>query len=576
MSTETQLQLLKLDFAPGFHRESTQYAEQGKWYDGDRVRFRAGKPENIGGWNFKVSNSFEGTARDLISWTDNDTLKRASFGTESKLYTYFGGVNYDITPITSTVTVTNKLTTASGSTKVLVSAANTLSTGDFVEFTSMAATIGGNVFFTSGSDFKVSVINSNSFEVLTSTTAAATSAAAGVVTINFLLPVGTSTAVAGLGWNAGYYGQGGYGEAKTQSDITILPRQWTLDTWGEDLVAGLRGSHVYYWETSAGIESRAIEVSAAPSVSNTLIVSQEDRHLICMGTNEFTGGAFNPLLVRWSNQNDFNNWTPSVSSTSGEAILGSGNRIVAAARSRNNIIILTDKSAHTMQFIGPPFTFGFNEIGTNCGAVGLHAAKDFDGRVYWMGTANFYVFDGTVKNLPCKTATECDRYVTFNPNENYWVYGSTHFTTFEDKGVFSNTVTTGVETSSSLSYLYDNEPEGIYTANGNGIESFVESADFDMSQGNEIMFIDRMVPDFTLSNEVSGTSGQLNVQFTTKRYPDSNESTTKGPFIIQPNTEKVSMRARGRQAKIRVATSTTGTSWRYGTVRLDIGSDGMR
>ena len=611
MSTETQLQLLKLDFAPGFHRESTQYAEQGKWFDGNRVRFRAGKPENIGGWNFKVSNSFEGTGRDLISWTDNDTLKRAAFGTESKLYTYFGGVNYDITPITSTVTVTNKLTTAAGSTKVLVSTTNNLSTGDFVEFTSMAATIGGNIFFTSGSDFKVSVIDSNSFEVLSSTTAAATSAATGEVTINFLLPVGTSTAVAGLGWNAGYYGQSTYGTARTQSDITILPRQWTLDTWGEDLVAGLRGGRVYYWETSAGVEQRIIEVSAAPSVSNTLIVSQEDRHLICMGTNEFTGGAFNPLLVRWSNQNNFNNWTPSVSSTSGEAILGSGNRIVAAARSRNNIIILTDKSAHTMQFIGPPFTFGFNEIGTNCGAAGLHAAKDFDGRVYWMGTANFYVFDGTVKNLPCtvrrfvfddinldqsdkifagvnsqfkeitwlycsKDSTECDRYVTFNPNENYWVYGSTHFTTFEDKGVFSNTVTTGIETSSSLSYLYDNEPEGIYTANGNGIESFVESADFDMSQGNEIMFIDRMVPDFTLSNEVSGTSGQLNVQFTTKRYPDASESTTKGPFIIQPNTEKVSMRARGRQAKIRVATSTTGTSWRYGTVRLDIGSDGMR
>ena len=610
MSTETTMQLLKLDFAPGFHRESTQYAEQGKWFDGNRVRYRAGKPENIGGWNFKVSNNFLGTARDLIAWTDNNTLKRAAFGTEKKLYTFFGGVNYDITPITSTVTVTNKLTTAAGSTKVLVSTANNLSTGDFVEFTSMAATIGGNIFFTSGSDFKVSVIDSNSFEVLSSTTAAATSAATGEVTINFLLPVGTSTAITGLGWNAGYYGQGGYGEPKTQSDITILPRQWTLDTWGEDLVAGLRGGRVYYWETSIGVDQRIIEVSAAPSVSNTIIVSQEDRHLICLGTNEFTGGAFNPLLVRWSNQNDFNNWTPSVSSTSGEAILGSGNRIVAAARSRNNIIILTDKSAHTMQFIGPPFTFGFNEIGTNCGAVGLHAAKDFDGRVYWMGTANFYVFDGTVKNLPCtvrrfvfddinldqsdkifagvnsqfkeitwlycsKNATECDRYVTFNPNENYWVYGSTHFTTFEDKGVFANTITTGREDDGD-SYLYDNEPEGIYTANGNGIESFVESADFDMSQGNEIMFIDRMVPDFTLNNEVSGTSGQLNVQFTTKRYPDSNESITKGPFIIQPNTEKVSMRARGRQAKIRVATSTAGTSWRYGTVRLDIGSDGMR
>jgi hypothetical protein len=228
-----------------------------------------------------------------------------------------------------------------------------------------------------------------------------------------------------------------------------------------------------------------------------------------------------------------------------------------------------------------------------------------------MGTSNFYVFDGTVKNLPCtvrrfvfddinldqsdkifaginsqfkeitwlycsKTATECDRYVTFNPNENYWVYGSTHFTTFVDRGVFSNSITTGVETSSSLSYLYDNEPEGIYTANGSKIQSFVESSDFDMSEGNEIMFIDRMVPDMTISNEVSGTSGQVNLQLTTKRYPNATDSVLKGPFTVEPTTSKISMRARGRQAKIRVATSTLGTSWRYGTIRLDIGKDGMR
>ena len=191
MSTETRLQLLKLDFAPGFHRESTQYAEQGKWYDG-RVRFRAGKPENIGGWNFKVTDAFIGTSRDLISWEDNETLKRAAFATQSKLYTYFGGVNYDITPIVSTVTATNKLTTTSGSMKVICSISNTVETGDFVEFTSMAATIGGNVFFTSGSSFAVSSVNSNSFEILTSTTAASSQAAAGTVTVNFLLPTGTS------------------------------------------------------------------------------------------------------------------------------------------------------------------------------------------------------------------------------------------------------------------------------------------------------------------------------------------------------------------------------------------------
>ena len=610
MSTETQLQLLKLDFAPGFHRESTQYSEQGKWFDGNRVRFRAGKPENIGGWNFKVNSHFDGTGRDLIAWNDNDTLKRAAFGTDKKVYTYFGGINYDITPLVSTVSVTNSLNTTAGSTKIIVSTTNNLSTGDFVEFVSMAATIGGNIFLTSGTTFEVSAISVSAFAIESSTTAAATSSSTGDVRINFLLPVGTSTAVAGLGWNAGYYGQGGYGEPKTESDITIQPRQWTLDTWGEDLIAGLRGGRVYYWDKTGTVDARAVEVTAAPSTSNTLVVSQEDRHLICLGTNEFVGGAFNPLLVRWSNQNDFNNWTPSVSSTSGEAILGSGNRIIASARSRNNIIILTDKSAHTMQFIGPPFTFGFNEVGTNCGVAGIHAAKDFDGRVYWMGTANFYVFDGTVKNLPCtvrrfvfddinldqsdkifaginsqfkeitwlycsKNSTECDRYVTFNPNENYWVYGSTHFTTLVDKGVFPNTITTGVEDDGD-SYLYDNEPEGVYTGNGNGLESFVESADFDMSQGNDIMFIDRMVPDLTINNEVSGTAGQVNLQLTTKRYPNATDSVLKGPFTVEQTTSKISMRARGRQAKIRVATSTAGTSWRYGTVRLDIGSDGMR
>ena len=322
MSTETTMQLLKLDFAPGFHRESTQYAEQGKWFDGNRVRYRAGKPENIGGWNFKVSNHFLGTGRDLIAWTDNNTLKRAAFGTEKKLYTFFGGVNYDVTPIVSTVTVTNGLNTSSGSTKVVVSTTNNLDTGDFVEFTSMAATVGGNIFFTSGSNFAVSSIDSSSFEVLTSTTAAATSTGAGIVTANFLLPTGTTDTVAGLGWNAGYYGQSTWGTPRSTSDITILPRQWKLDTWGEDFVANDRGGRVYHWETSAGIQKRSVEISAAPSVSNSIVVSQEDRHFICLATTEFATGKFNPLLVRWSDQEDFNNWTPSVSSTSGEVILG--------------------------------------------------------------------------------------------------------------------------------------------------------------------------------------------------------------------------------------------------------------
>ena len=328
-----------------------------------------------------------------------------------------------------------------------------------------------------------------------------------------------------------------------------------------------------------------------------------------MGANEYSptatvSGTFNPMLVRWSDQDDRTNWVPSVSSTSGEVVLTDGTRIVGAVRSRTAINIWTDNALWLMQFAGPPFTFKFTQAGTNCGMIAPHAAVDYNGITYWMGYDNFYKYDGAVRALDCTVkkyifdrlnvkykdkvftginsefkeiiwlyasdesgVTDCDSYVIFSPENNYWTYGTGIFTTFADQQVFGNTITTGV--SSNASRLYNNEPPDYFTANNNPITSFVESADFDIEDGDKILYMNKLIPDFDLS------TGKLKVKIITKKYPESSESTTK-EFEITQLTDKVNFRARGRQAKIRVSCSSQNASWQWGAVRIAIQPDGER
>jgi hypothetical protein len=311
------------------------------------------------------------------------------------------------------------------------------------------------------------------------------------------------------------------------------------------------------------------------------------------------------MAVRWADAENFNQWTPAANNTSGDNILTDGTEIIGAVRSRNAINIWTDNSLWLMTFIGGNDVFGFKQMGTNCGLIATHAAVDFDGRTFWMGEDNFYAFDGQVRNLDCTVKRyifdrinktnkdkiyaginsefkeivwlypssgqdECDSYVVFNPVENYWVYGTGFWTTYSDKNVYNNTITTGTSSSGS-SYIYDNEPVSIYTGTNNtALTSYLESATFEIDDGSRIMFMDRLIPDFTMDN-----SGSLQFSITTKQYP-TNTSITKGPFEITPTTKKIDLRARGREAAVRVSCDTAGTSWRYGSLRLAIQPDGMR
>ena len=621
MSTSSKL--ISLNLKPGIQRESTQYAEKGAWYDGNKVRFRAGKPENIGGYETKVTATFNGAARDLITWSDNNQFKRAAFGTAQMLYEHNGDQIFDITPVSASTTLASAFTCAISSNTVTVSAtAHGRQTGDFVFFTS-STTIGGNILLGT-TTYPVSVINANTFALSVATTSSAAQSSAGGGTIHYLLGSGVDNAVTDLGYGAGSYNAGvstagarawnsptSVGASDFASQIT----QWSLDNFGEDIVANRRGSSIYLFDTDASTSpTRATLVSgttnSTPTTVNSIIVSPNDRHLVCLGGNEFgttasPSGTFNPMIVRWSNQEDLTNWVPSINSTSGEVILTDGTEIVGAVRSRNAISIWTDNSLWNMTFVGPPFTFKFAQLGTNCGLIAPHAAVDYDGRAVWMGYDNFYAFDGQVRNLPCTVrrfvfdrlnidqkdkifcginsefkeviwlypstnSEECDSYVVWSPDENYWSYGDSIFTTFADKHVFGNTITTGVTAAGNN--LYNNEPNGLYTESGQPMSSFIESADFDMVDGNDIMFLSRVIPDFTLND------GALTFSIKTKDFPESNTAREKPipPHSVTNETTKIDMRARGRQGRVRVSCNSANTSWRWGNIRLAIQPDGKR
>jgi len=619
-----------LNFLPGFHRESTQYAEEGKWYDGNRVRFREGKPENIRGYEKHNSEALNGYPRDLHIWTDNDTRRHLIVGTNTQVYVEKDNTLYDATPIVSVVSASDVFSTNAGSVIVSVNITNHgAEAGDRI-IIEAATTIGGNIDLTTsatgGPIFEVvTAPDINNFVINSLVTAAATSAAAGgtAVSVGFLLPREEPNSIQGLGYGAGVYNAGvsitggrGWNNAAATSGFTFRGSQWIFDNWGEDIIGLRRGGGIYYYDTDASVTPERmkpvtsstnapyITATDAPVQSNFLVISPNDRHLIAYATNEYGTNEFNTMLVRWSDQEDYTNWVPSINTTSGETILADGTEIIGAVRSRNSIHIWTDNAMYTQQFVGPPFIFNFQQVGTNCGLIAPHAAVDYDGVSFWMGNNNFYAFDGSVRNLPCTVrrylfedfnttnkdkvfagvnsefkeiiwvypkgnSTEPNAYVIYNVEERTWVYGDTFFSTFHDRNIYDNTITTGQVSATAGQYIWDNEPEGLYTGDGNSLSSYLESAKIDIEDGTQIMFMDKIIPDYTLD---TGNSVELYVK--TNEYPSSVDI-IKGPYTISSNTKKVNFRARGRQASVRVSGTNNG-SWKWGSVRVGIQEDGGR
>jgi hypothetical protein len=479
--------LKKIPLPPGFDKNDTASQAEGRWIDGDNVRFQYGSPEKIGGWEQINSSILVGAARDIHSWFDLTGRRYVVIGTDKVLYILFDEVFYDITPLSTALTSCTYTSTTSSATVTINKSSHGLSVGDLVNFSSVSTPGPTTTSFTTAN------FETNSFEVKTVPTAntftitmPVTETGTGVTTGGSLVTnpyviVGPLTATLGYGWGAGTWGLSTWGTSRTVSNTTIEAGNWSLDNFGELLIATIKDGQTFKWAPTAGtgVNTRATLVAGNPTATVLTRVSDRDRHLVHFGTETTIGSPStqDPMFIRFSDQEDIEVYEPTSTNTAGTFRLDNGSRIVAAVKGKDYMLVLTDEAAYTMQFVGPPFTFSIRQVGSNCGCVGQHAAVFVDGAVYWMGdSGNFFIFDGTVKTLPSSvenfvftttgdalglnftngetvfaghnslfteinwfypkaSSTEIDRVVTYNYELQTWTTGSLARTTYEDAHV---------------------------------------------------------------------------------------------------------------------------------------------
>jgi len=608
--------ITKIQFQPGFDKQNTDITSKGKWIDGDKVRFRYGYPEKIGGWEKVSTTTFIGVARAQLAWNSLDGTAYDIFGTHKKLYVYSEGNFFDATPQRSTADLTSAFTTVNASSLVTITHSSHGATeGDYVTVSSTnAATAGISAAIMDGEYEIESITDTNNYIIDVSTNATSAVSTTNNCTVTYEITAGRDRALSGYGWGTGTWDSSQTWDTPNTSDsVTIGLRNWNLDNWGEDIIALDIDAGIYLWNTSGGISTASNVASAitnAPTKSKFMIVSNPDRHLICFGTETTIGttSTQDPMFIRWSDQDDFNDWTPSATNSSGSQRVTGGSKIVTAISTRGQILFLTDTSAHGMSFIGAPFTFGFQKLGTNCGAVSPHCAVDISGLVYWMSSDGFYMFDGTVRKMPCSVedfvfdnidttqseqvyagsnsaygeviwfycstaSNQIDRYVIYNYQEKLWYTGSLDRSTWIDSGTYPLPYATEYDGTDSLLYVHESGKND----DGSTMTSFIESGDFDIGDGDDMMFITKLIPDF--KDQV----GNVNITLKSRYFPTETQ-TSKGPFHYSTSGTKINPRTRGRQVAVRVESNgynginddALNEDWRFGTFRFDVQPDGKR
>jgi hypothetical protein len=606
--------LTNFTIKPGINKEVTDYTGQGQWVDSDNVRFFNGLPQKIKGWDKFVDTTIVGVVRDQHGWIALDGTRYDAFGTDRKLYVYEEGVVFDITPIRDTEALTNPFTTNGTATVLVTDSGHGCEAGSFVTFDSFSTIDGLDM----NQEFEVTTVVNTSAYTLTHTSTASGSTAGGGGTgdANYQINPGPSFSTAAYGWGTDGYGLGAWGEPSTVSNVTLEARQWSLDNFGEDLIATQLNGGTYRWDTSSGTSTRAAIVANAPTTSRLSLVSTPDRHLVLLGTENTIGtpSSQDDLLIRFSDQENITTYQPTAENTAGSLRIADGSRIMAAERSRGQILIWTDTSLHSMQFIGPPFTFGLRQLGSKCGIIGSHVGVDLNGVSYWMSQDSFYLFDGTVKKLPCsveqfifnnlnQTASEnafaghngefneiiwfyartgsdqINAVVVYNYLEGTWWTGTLARTSWIDRELYDNPIATqylanttannetilGLTAGATQIYLHEQGND----ADGEAIDAYLKSGAVQIGQGDDFSFVSRLIPD------IQNQSGTLNLDFEFLRYPNDANAVTKSTSFTS-GTEKVDLRGRGRQFTANIVSNTTGTAWRLGTMRFDIQPDGRR
>ena len=601
--------------AAGINKEVTDYTGQGKWTDGDMVRFFQGSAQKIKGWQRFITSTLVGVARDMHAWVALDGTRYNAIGTDRKLYLYAEGVAYDITPLRKTTSsLSNPFTTNATTSVVVTDTSHGAVQGDFVTFDSFSTIDGLDM----NKEFEITSVANNNAYIVTTTAAASgsTSGGGGTGNAKYQINIGPELSTPAFGWGTDTWGSGTWGTASSSSNVTLEARQWSLDNFGQLLIATVLNGGAFEWNPNSGVTTRATAITNAPTKSRLGLVSTPDRHVLFMGTQPEIGGtnAQDDLLIRFSNQEDRNTYQPTAENTAGSLRIADGSRIVAAERSRGQILVWTDTSLHSLQFIGPPFTFGLRQLGQNCGIIGSHAGVDINGVSYWMSQDSFFLFDGSVKKLPCTVeqfifnninitgsenafaghngefneimwfyprtgSDQINAIVAYNYLEGTWWTGTLSRTTWIDREVYDNPIATeynatatannevisGLTDGASSVFLHEIGNNG----DGQAITAFVKSGVVQIGEGNEFSFVSKLIPD------IEDQEGTLNAKLEFKNYPNNSTAVTK-TVSFQDNTDFVSLRGRGREFTVNVVSNTTGTAWRLGTQRFDIQPDGRR
>jgi hypothetical protein len=690
--------LQKILFKPGVNRENTRYTTEGGWYECDKIRFRQGNPEVIGGWEQISPYTYNGVCRSLWNWVTLGFLNLVGVGTNTKFYIEKGGIYNNITPIRSTVTLGTNPFTATGTTTVTVtSIAHGATTGSFVTFSGATGTYAS----TWNAEYQLTVVSLDSYTITVPSAIPAGSYGGSAVVAAYQINAGPAYAVPLTGWGAGAWGDGVWGTGGTNTSALQL---WNQMNYGEDLVFGPRGGGLYYWDATAGLSSRGValntlggnvtftnsavtgvptvvtstvaftegaalqfaattslptgivvattyyafsvdgltfglldaagnEVSTtstgsgvyisnivdAPVVQNTLTVSDASRFVMVFGTNDYGQTTLDPMLIRWSGQNDPYNWTPDPTNQAGFTRLSHGSQIITTVQARQEIVVFTDSSAYSLQYLGPPYVWASQLLGDNISIISPNAAVIASGIIFWMGVDKFYAYDGRIQTLNCDlrryifqdlnpdqtlqifcgtnegfnevwwfycsgSSTTVDKYVIYNYVEKIWYYGTMARTAWLDSGLLPTPI--AATYSSNLvtheTGLNDNETAAVLPLN-----AYIASSEFDIGDGHNFGFVWRILPDLTFENSTnspSGTAATVTMELlglsnsgsgvtSDASQPVASSSTYN---ITEEFTGQIYTRFRGRQMIFKISSNQVNTAWQLGAPRIDIRADGRR
>jgi len=623
-----------LQFRPGINRDITPHANEGGWIDCDKVRFRQGFPETIGGWEKVAPTTFQGTCRALHSWVALDNSKYLGIGTHLKYYILEGQDYYDVTPVRVTTAAGDVTFSATdeSTTITVTDAGHAAAIGDFVTF-SGAVTLGGTVTAAVlNAEHQITAIltgNTYTFEVTDAAIAADEAGDGGASVVGaYQINTGLDSVAFGNGWGAGVWeadatnprsSTRGWNDSADTTVTSSQLRTWSHDNYGEDLLFCVRNGGVYYWDRTGALTTRAVALSSlsgsnlAPTIARVVITSSSDRHAMAFGCDpEDNIGTQDPLLIRFCDQEDITEWETRADTTAGSIRISSGSEIITAIRTRQQVLVLTDISAHVVQYLGAPFTFGVTEISTAVTALGPNCAVSIGDAVFWMGDGDFHVYDGTVQQISCpvleyvfsnfnrsqKNKVACgnnaehsevwwfypsadsttnDRYVVYNYQEQLWYYGSMARTAWEQAGVFLDSIAAGTD-----NYLYYQEV-GINDGSENppvGISSYIESSPVDMDAGDRYLFADRVIPDVTFRSSTGTPSATLTIK--AKDWPgggyltkEEDGAVTRSASVpVEKYTKEQYIRLRARAMSLRFESDQYNTSWRLGIPRINIRPDG--